>query len=198
MKLNRLLFVSFMIINLACACVKDSDSYYIPIGQDAISFANSAAAVTGWYNSQQDSTSALRTSSSFSVANNRQLYTVTNRYFFDTLYFQVVARTREKNANQIDPKVDAVEYRFQRSASSSSALYLSSFIQLFPVLNDSINSEGSSTFESDSISWNGLDFIRVFVLKSNLSTMEAICDSTGSILAFRALNNKIYLPYNLP
>jgi hypothetical protein len=198
--LVRLLSFIFLICFVALfeSCVKDSDSYFIPVGEDAIEFVNEAATLTGWYNTLQDSTVAVRTSSSTSISNNRQLYSVTNRYFFDTLYLQLIARTKEQIPNQIDPKIDAVEFRFQRSASLNSMLYLSSFIQLFPILSDSISTEGSSTFEADTINWYGINFSRVFVLKSAQTTMEAVCDSTGSLLAFRALNNRIYLPYNLP
>jgi|GEM_PF-1512465 len=180
------------------SCVKDSDSYYIPVGQDAVTFVNQAATLSGWYNNIQDSTVAVRINSAFSISNNRQLYTVTNRNFFDTLYFQAIARTKEKIPSQIDPKIDAVEFRFQRSSNANSALYLSSFIQLFPRLSDSVSIEGMSSFETDTIDWYGLNFSRVFVLKSTQTSMEAICDTTGSLLAFRTLDNRIYLPYNIP
>lgn len=178
---------------LLISCAKESDSYFAPLGTDAVSFARQMGKVDTWSDQFNDTITSLAQGESFNVVDNNQRFLIRTRYFFDSLYFRAQAYTQSNNTDIFGTKQDLVWIRFRENENGNDIL--SSYIALFPVRKDTVFADGSSSFfATDSVDWNGFTVYRQFILTSSLSSFEAVCDTTGTLLAFKTLDNRIYQP----
>ena len=194
MKMNRLFSLGCTTL-LVLSCAKELDEYYTPLGADAVAFSRNIAATETWYDQFNDTITTLALGERFFIENAQQHFEINTRVFFDSLYLKAEAFTRSESSNIFGTKQDLVEIRFMSSSNGNDLLR--STISLFPEYKDTVLDGGSSSFVTDSFSWNGIDFFRSIVLSSSLSSMEAVCDTSGNLMAFETIDGRIYRPINL-
>lgn len=180
---------------LLLSCAKEVDEYYTPLGADAVVFSRNIAAVATWYDQFNDTITTFALGERFFIENEQQHFEVNTRVFFDSLYLKAEAFTRSESSDIFGTKQDLVEIRFTSSSNGNNLL--KSTISLFPEYKDTVLDGGSSSFITDSFNWNGIDFFRSIVLSSTFSSMEAVCDTSGNLLAFETVDGRIYRPVNL-
>jgi hypothetical protein len=173
------------------SCAKESDLYFTPLGADAIEFAKNMGAVQTWYDQFNDTITSLAEGERLERIGAAQHYTIDTRYFFDSLYFRAVAYPLSSGTDIFGGRTDLVRIRFMEKLGSNDLL--SSYIQIFPQLKDTVWTDGSqSQFVTDSTDWNGLTLDRHFILSSPLSDFEMVCDTTGALIAFKTSNARLY------
>lgn len=177
------------------SCAKEVDVYYTPLGADAVAFSRNIAAVNTWYDQFNDTITTFALGERFFIENEQQHFEVNTRVFFDSLYLKAEAFTRSESSDIFGTKQDLVEIRFMSSFNGNNLL--KSTISLFPEYKDTVLEGGSSSFITDSFNWNGIDFFRSIVLSSTFSSMEAVCDTSGNLLAFETVDGRIYRLVNL-
>ena len=173
------------------SCAKESDLYFTPLGADAIGFAQNMGAVQTWYDQFNDTITSLAEGERLERIGAAQHFIIDTRYFFDSLYFRAVAYPLSSGTDIFGGRTDLVRIRFMEKSGSKDLL--SSYIQIFPQLKDTVWTDGNkSQFVTDSTDWNGLTLDRHFILSSPLSDFEAVCDTTGALIAFKTSNARLY------
>ena len=176
------------------ACVPDSDEYFTPLGADSIDFARSFSRVQTWRSTLNDTITNLALSQGTSVVKGEQRFTSNTQFYFDSLYLRVDATTSANPSDIFGTKNDLVRIRFRRNANGNDLL--DCYVALFPEFSDTTINGGSSTWQTDTFEWNDRQYFKPLILSGNLSDFEAVCDSTGNMLAFKTTNNIIYEPVN--
>lgn len=184
----------FILLFSVVACSTETDEYFTPLGSDAVNFSKNLTQVETWYDQFNDTVTTIALDQGFFIEDEKQHFEIRTRFFFDSLYLEAEAFTQSQSGDIFGTKEDLVCLHFKNSLNGSDLLR--SYVALFPLYKDTIFNEGTSVFMTDSFNWNNLSFYRSLILSSDLSDMQVVCDTTGSILAFETIDGRIYRPVN--
>ncbi len=176
--------ISALLCAPACAPI---DEYWVPLGEDARSFAAEVVSIDPWYDDFGDTLNPVSLYTETSIEAGGEVDRRGSRYFFDSLYLDLRAWTVPKGADLSAGKTDYARLTFAEQPEGT--VLLESVFRLFPDFADSTN----ASFIADTLRWNDRAFYRAYLLKDPAnSRMQAVLDSTGRLLGFQTIDSLIY------